>query len=66
MNTRVFVLSLLALGFTTVDSSPAQNNEQLKKALGDDSIADDWIYDDIQAGYAAAAKSGKPLLVAFR
>ena len=28
--------------------------------------SDDWIYDDIDAAYAAAKKSGKPILVGFR
>ena len=33
---------------------------------GDDPVANEWVYDDIEAGYAKAAESGKPLLVAFR
>ncbi len=30
------------------------------------SAVGDWIHEDIEAGYAAALESGKPLLVAFR
>jgi hypothetical protein len=40
--------------------------EQLKTALKDDAVKGDWIYDDLPAGYAAAKKSGKPMLVVFR
>lgn len=37
----------------------------MKKALGD-KVADGWIYDDIEKGYAEAEKTGKPMLVVFR
>jgi hypothetical protein len=42
------------------------NNEALRKTLKDVDLVGRWIYDDIQAGYAEARKSGKPLLVVFR
>ena len=32
----------------------------------DDFVAEGWIYDDIEAGYAQARESGKPLLIVFR
>ena len=32
----------------------------------DDFVAEGWIYDDIEAGYAEAHKTGKPLLIVFR
>ena len=44
----------------------AQGFDKLKKAIGDLHVADDWIYEDIAAGYATAKKTGKPLLVVFR
>ena len=57
----VCLLGLVAL--------PAQGSKQkqhkLAKALEDD-VSSAWIYDDIQAGYKAAKKTGKPLLVSFR
>jgi len=56
----VFLLALIAL--------PAQGSskqDKLKKALNDD-VSSAWIYEDIQAGYKAARKTGKPLLVTFR
>jgi len=40
--------------------------EQLRVALKDDVVKGDWIYDDLAAGYAAAKKSGKPMMVVFR
>ena len=59
--------SLVAL--LAVVALPAQGSKQkqdkLRKALNDD-VSSAWIYEDIQAGYRAAKKTGKPLLVAFR
>ncbi len=43
----------------------AQDKEALKTALKDE-VAGGWIYDDLGAGYAAAKKAGKPMLVVFR
>lgn len=43
----------------------AQDLLELKKALSD-TVSDGWIYEDIEAGYAEAKKTGKPLLVSFR
>ena len=40
--------------------------EQLRTALKDDAVKGDWNYDDLNAGYAQAKKSGKPMLVVFR
>jgi hypothetical protein len=37
----------------------------LRDALKDQKYANGWIYEDINAGYAEATKSGKPLLVCF-
>ena len=43
----------------------AKDDVALRDFLEDDKYADGWIYEDIDAGYAEAAKSGKPLLVCF-
>ena len=45
--------------------SVAQQFDELKKVLGD-TLSDGWIYEDIDAGYAKAKSTGKPLLVSFR
>ena len=39
--------------------------EKTRTGLGD-SAADFWIYDDLKAGEAKSARTGKPLLVSFR
>jgi hypothetical protein len=44
----------------------ASAQDDLKKNLKDNNVAEHWIYDDIAAGFAEARASGKPLLVAFR
>ena len=44
----------------------AQDKEALKTSLKDVDLPASWIYDDIDAGFAEARKTGKPLLVAFR
>ena len=43
-----------------------QDKEALKTSLKDVDLPASWIYDDIDAGFAEAKKTGKPLLVAFR
>jgi len=39
--------------------------QELRKKLKDD-VHPDWIYDDLPAAFAAAAKSNKPILAVFR
>ncbi|MGH9659950.1 MAG: hypothetical protein ACRD96_15480 [Bryobacteraceae bacterium] len=53
-------LGLVALGF-----QQAPNKAKIQQDLKD-AIAGPWIYDDIDAGFAAAKKAGKPMLVVFR
>jgi hypothetical protein len=43
-----------------------QDKDALKASLKEVDIPASWIYDDIDAGFAEAKKTGKPLLVAFR
>ncbi len=56
----------LALTLVLVGLSGADGNTKLRAFLNDDKVPEGWIYEDIDAGYAAAQKSGKPLLVSFR
>lgn len=46
----------------TVTRSLAEGDSSADRAT----VADGWIYEDIDAAYAKAAETGKPLLVAFR
>ncbi len=43
-----------------------QDKEKLRTALKDTEVKGDWIYDDLDGGYAAAKKSGKPMMIVFR
>jgi len=44
----------------------ASGKEELRKSLKDFDEAASWVYDDLDAGFAAARKSAKPVLVVFR
>jgi len=59
MKTTLFCLAGLLL-------LPAGDKDQLRNALGDNALAGTWIYDDLEAGVAEAARSRKPLLVVLR
>ena len=56
---KVPLFALLAL-------PPAGDKEKLRDALGDTSLVGPWIYDDLDAGYAEAGRTGKPLMVVIR
>lgn len=57
---------LLALAFLAVLAAPAGDKDKLRAALGDNGLVGTWIYDDLEAGYAEAARTGKPLMVVLR
>ena len=58
---------LLVSSILTVTAPSLQAQDAgVKRQQLKDNAADFWIYDDIKAGYAKAAKTGKPLLVSFR
>jgi hypothetical protein len=42
------------------------SKDSLKTVLKDTDLPATWIYDDLNAGFAEAKKSGKPMLVVFR
>ena len=43
----------------------AGDDTALRELLQDHKFANGWIYEDIDAGYDEALKSGKPLIVCF-
>ena len=45
---------------------PQQDPEALRRAIGDVALTGPWIYDDVNAGFAEAKKSGKPLAIFLR
>ncbi len=44
----------------------AQNAEDVRRTIGDTALVGPWIYEDVEAGFAEAKKSGKPLAVFLR
>ena len=59
-----FWTAVLVLGLAS--TLAAKEDEALKEALEDHLVHADWIYDDVDKGFAEAKKTGKPLLVSFR
>ena len=66
MRIAITALALLSIASAIPMSSQDDQIQLLKKAIGDDLVGEDWIYENIEAGYARARKTGKPLLVSFR
>lgn len=74
VRTRLAAAALAALGaawlagaspFARV-ASGLDTKADLQKGLNDFGIVGAWIYDDIPAGFARAAREGKPVCVVFR
>jgi hypothetical protein len=61
---KVLAGALAAL--LALQSSPKEDKEKLRAAMGDNALAGTWIYDDVDAGFAEARKTGKPLMVVLR
>lgn len=51
--------------FSTASWLDAKEGIDLKEVLQDHEVKGAWIYDDADAGFAAAKASGKPVLVCF-
>jgi hypothetical protein len=47
-------------------ASDDSNNNALKVSLGDVELQGNWVYNDVDAGFTEAKKTGKPLLIVFR
>jgi len=59
-------MNLAAAGLIAALALFAQDKEKLRTALKDAEVKGDWIYDDLDAGFAEAKKSGKPMMIVFR
>ncbi len=59
-------LATCLLMFVAALGAFQDDKEKLRSALKDTEPTRDWIYDDLGAGFAAAKKSGRPLMVVFR
>ncbi|MAG56038.1 MAG: hypothetical protein CMJ83_07090 [Planctomycetes bacterium] len=66
MSKAIIRVSLLSVLWIPLAFGQGESEKLLKEALGDDQVSGDWVYEDIEAGYAKARKTGKPLLVSFR
>lgn len=63
---RTACLAVGALSLLMAPGAVQDVKERLRQKLKDTAVRGDWVYDDIEAGFAAAKQSGKPLLVVFR
>lgn len=59
-------LALLLLTVATPALVRKDPDEVLKRNLKDKDLVGEWVYDDIDKGYALAKQSGKPLMIVFR
>jgi serine protease Do len=56
----------LLLGLLVLAGFSAGDKEKLRAALNDSAPAGQWIYDDLDAAYTEAGRTGKPLMVVLR
>ena len=63
---RRIATALLAAVVATGVAVARETKAELQRDLRDEQIVGDWIYDDVDAGFARAAKEHKPLCVVFR
>jgi hypothetical protein len=56
----------IALAAALLLSAQDVTKDELREGLRDHVLKGDWVYDDLDAGLAAAKKTGKPLLVLAR
>ena len=64
--TRSVVLAVALAALATAAALARESKSDLQKDLNDASIVGDWIYDDVDAGFAKAAKDHRPVCVVFR
>lgn len=58
---------LLALTvLVALQSSPKEDKDKLRAAMGDTTLVGPWYYEDLDGGLAEAKRTGKPLLVVLR
>ena len=59
-------LSFLTILLASAASAQDEEKRRLKERLNDIDPVGSWYYDDIDAAYAEARDTGKPLMVVFR
>lgn len=66
---RIPILWMAAAALTAAGWARAEDvtgNLKLKRMLGDVTLSGTWIYDDLNAGFEEAKRTGKPLFVFLR
>ena len=58
--------AVLAVSALAAIAAGKESKSDLQRDLNDDSLVGNWIYDDLDAGFARAAKERKPVCVVFR
>lgn len=67
MLSRMLAISVLLGALVSLTPMSAQDaKDRLREKLKDAAAGESWIYDDINAGFAEAKQTGKPMLVVFR
>ena len=66
MNCRTFFLSAMMMVLAV--TCHAQNKRDIAVRQDKQQLAEDgsWFYDDLEQGFAAAAKTKRPLMIVFR
>jgi hypothetical protein len=62
----IFLLLAALIAPASAAAEPRDRNRQLQQSLNDTGVHPSWIYNDLNAGFAEAKKTSKPLLVVFR
>jgi hypothetical protein len=66
MGSRIFLAALVVASVAGGIALARETKTELQRDLRDEQIVGDWIYDDVDAGFARAAKEKKPVCVVFR
>jgi len=61
-----FAAAILASGIAGGLALAKESKSDLQKDLRDDQLVGNWIYDDIDAGFAQAVREKKPVCIVFR
>ncbi len=59
-------MTLVTLVLAAALAAQDAGNEALRLALKDTPLGPEWIYNDLDRGFAEAKRTGKPMLVVFR
>lgn len=61
-----FVVLAVLSALTARAAETQARDRQLQQSLNDTHVHSSWIYNDLDAGFVEAKRTGKPLLIVFR